>query len=88
LVIRGSYGNQASLFTSSGNAAHRFRYEAEAGNIGINVGLAAPMTFFPFLGWRESFFGELHGQDMDAVEFFTQEKVVIERKHKKWTYKF
>ncbi|HLO28519.1 MAG TPA: CoA-acylating methylmalonate-semialdehyde dehydrogenase [Anaerolineales bacterium] len=88
LVNSGQYGNQASLFTSSGNAARRFRYEAEAGNIGINIGVAAPMAFFPFSGWKESFFGDLHGQGMDAVEFFTQKKVVVERWPKEWSRKF
>jgi len=88
LVNRGVYGNQACLFTSSGNAARRFRYEAEVGNVGINIGVAAPMAFFPFSGWKESFFGDLHGQGMDAVEFFTQKKVVIERWPQEWTRKF
>jgi malonate-semialdehyde dehydrogenase (acetylating) / methylmalonate-semialdehyde dehydrogenase len=88
LVNSGQYGNQASLFTSSGNAARRFRYEVEAGNIGINIGVAAPMAFFPFSGWKESFFGDMHGQGMDAVEFFTQKKVVVERWPKEWTRKF
>ena len=82
------YGNQASIFTASGTAARRFRYEAQAGNIGINIGVAAPMAFFPFSGWKESFFGDLHGQGLDAVEFFTQKKVVIERWPKEWTRKF
>ena len=88
LVNSGEYGNQASLFTSSGSAARKFSHEADAGNIGINIGVAAPMAFFPFSGWKESFFGELHGQGMDAVEFFTQKKVVIERWPKEWTRKF
>jgi len=88
LVNAGAYGNQASLFTSSGSAARKFRYEAEAGNIGINIGVAAPMAFYPFSGWKDSFFGELHGQGMDAVEFFTQKKVVVERWPKEWTRKF
>lgn len=82
------YGNQASLFTSSGSAARKFRYEVDAGNIGINIGVAAPMAFFPFSGWKESFFGDMHGQGMDAVEFFTQKKVVIERWPKEWSRKF
>jgi malonate-semialdehyde dehydrogenase (acetylating)/methylmalonate-semialdehyde dehydrogenase len=82
------YGNQASLFTTSGNAARRFRYEADAGNIGINIGVAAPMAFFPFSGWKDSFFGDMHGQGMDAVEFFTQKKVVVERWPKEWSRKF
>ncbi len=79
LVNSGQYGNMACLFTSNGAAARKFRYEAEVGNIGINIGVAAPMAFFPFSGWKESFFGDLHGQGMDAVEFFTQKKVVVER---------
>ena len=88
LVNTGNYGNMASLFTSSGAAARQFRYEAEVGNIGINIGVAAPMAFFPFSGWRDSFFGTLHGQGRDAVEFYTQEKVVVERWPKEWTRKF
>ena len=88
LVNSGQYRNQASLFTASGNAARRFRYEADAGNIGINIGVAAPMAFFPFSGWKDSFFGDMHGQGMDAVEFFTQKKVVVERWPKEWTRKF
>lgn len=88
IVNGGQYGNQASLFTTSGNAARRFRYEAEAGNIGINIGVAAPMAFFPFSGWKESFFGDLHGQGKHAVEFFTQTKVVVERWFQDWTRQF
>jgi malonate-semialdehyde dehydrogenase (acetylating) / methylmalonate-semialdehyde dehydrogenase len=88
LVNSGEYGNMACLFTTSGVAARKFRYEALAGNIGINIGVAAPMAFFPFSGWKESFFGDLHGQGMDAVEFFTQKKVVIERWPKEWSRKF
>jgi malonate-semialdehyde dehydrogenase (acetylating)/methylmalonate-semialdehyde dehydrogenase len=76
---RSKFGNQASLFTSSGAAARRFRYEAPAGNIGINIGVAAPMAYFPFSGWKDSFFGVQHGQGRDAVEFYTEKKVVIER---------
>jgi malonate-semialdehyde dehydrogenase (acetylating)/methylmalonate-semialdehyde dehydrogenase len=82
------YGNQASLFTSSGSAARKFRYEVDAGNIGINIGVAAPMAFFPFSGWKDSFFGDMHGQGTDAVEFFTQKKVVVERWPKEWSRKF
>lgn len=88
LVNSGQYGNQASLFTSSGSAARKFRYEVEAGNVGINIGVAAPMAFFPFSGWKDSFFGDMHGQGMDAVEFFTQKKVVVERWPREWTRKF
>ena len=88
IVNGGAYGNQASLFTSSGSAARKFRYGAQAGNIGINIGVAAPMAFFPFSGWKDSFFGDMHGQSMDAVEFFTQKKVVVERWPKEWSRKF
>jgi malonate-semialdehyde dehydrogenase (acetylating)/methylmalonate-semialdehyde dehydrogenase len=88
LVNSGKHGNMACIFTSDGAAARKFRYEADAGNIGINVGIAAPMAFFPFSGWKDSFFGDLHGQGLDAVEFFTQKKVVVERWPKEWTRKF
>ena len=79
LVNSGRYGNMACLFTRSGAAAREFRTKVDVGNVGINLGVAAPMAFFPFSGWKESFFGILHGQGRDAVEFYTQEKVVIER---------
>ena len=88
LINGGQYGNMACLFTSNGAVARKFRYEAGAGNIGINVGIAAPMAFFPFSGWKDSFFGDLHGQGHDAVEFFTQKKVVVERWPKEWSRKF
>ena len=78
-INSGSYGNMACLFTSSGASARKFRYEAQIGNIGINVGVAAPMAFFPFSGWKDSFFGDLHGQSWDAVDFLTRKKVVVER---------
>jgi malonate-semialdehyde dehydrogenase (acetylating)/methylmalonate-semialdehyde dehydrogenase len=88
LVNAGEYGNQACVFTSSGAAARKFRYEADAGNIGINIGVAAPMAFFPFSGWKNSFFGTLHAQGKHAVEFFTQTKVVVERWLGSWERKF
>ncbi|NER95337.1 MAG: CoA-acylating methylmalonate-semialdehyde dehydrogenase [Symploca sp. SIO1B1] len=88
LVNSGKWGNMACLFTNSGAAARKFRYEAEAGNIGINIGVAAPMAFFPFSGWKDSFFGDLHGQGQQAVEFFTQTKVVVERWPKEWSRQF
>ncbi len=88
LVNGGEYGNMACIFTSSGAAARQFRYEADAGNIGINIGVAAPMAFFPFSGWKNSFFGTLHAQGKHAVEFFTQTKVVVERWLGAWERKF
>src|SRR5712692_4590235 len=88
LVNAASFGNMACLFTSSGAAARKFRYEAQAGNIGINIGVAAPMAFFPFSGWKESFFGDMHAQGRDAIEFYTEKKVVVERWPREWTRKF
>jgi malonate-semialdehyde dehydrogenase (acetylating)/methylmalonate-semialdehyde dehydrogenase len=73
------YGNAASLFTASGAEARRFRHEADPGNLGVNVGTAAPMAFFHFGGAKESFFGDLHAQGDDAVRFYTDETVYIER---------
>lgn len=73
------FGNAASIFTSSGKLARKFRYETPCGNLGINIGIAAPMAFFPFSGMKDSFFGILHGQGKEAIRFFTESKVVIQR---------
>jgi malonate-semialdehyde dehydrogenase (acetylating)/methylmalonate-semialdehyde dehydrogenase len=79
-VIKGiPYGNAASLFTSSGKWAREFKYRLPCGNIGINIGIAAPIATFPFAGMKDSFFGDLHGQGRDAIQFFTDRKVVITR---------
>ncbi len=88
IVNAGPYGNMACLFTSSGAAARQFRYEARVGNVGINVGVAAPMAFFPFSGWKESFFGDMHAQGGDAIEFYTEKKIVVERWPKEWSRTF
>ena len=88
LVNARSYGNMACIFTSSGAAARKFRNEADAGNVGVNIGVAAPMAFFPFSGWNESFFGDLHAQGRHGVEFYTQTKVVIERWPREWSRQF
>jgi malonate-semialdehyde dehydrogenase (acetylating)/methylmalonate-semialdehyde dehydrogenase len=88
ILSRSSYGNAASIFTTSGYNARKFRYEAPAGNIGVNIGVAAPMAYFPFSGWKDSFLGVLHGQGRDAIEFYTDKKVVIERWPKEWSRKF
>jgi len=79
LLGESEYGNAATLFTSNGRAARQFKHSAPAGNIGINVGVAAPIAYFPFSGWKASFFGDLHAQGRDGVEFYTEKKVVIER---------
>ncbi len=73
------YGNAASIFTASGKAAREFKHRVVCGNIGVNIGVAAPMAFFPFAGMKESFLGTLHGQGRDAIDFFTDRKVVITR---------
>lgn len=79
LINKGTnYGNAASIFTTSGHDAREFRRRVQAGNIGVNVGVAAPIAYFPFGGMRDSFFGILHGQ-MDSVDFFTDRKVIISR---------
>jgi malonate-semialdehyde dehydrogenase (acetylating)/methylmalonate-semialdehyde dehydrogenase len=88
LVNERSYGNMACIFTSDGASARRFRYEVNAGNVGINVGVAAPMAQFPFSGWGESFFGDLHAQAGHGVEFYTQTKVVVERWPRDWSRRF
>jgi malonate-semialdehyde dehydrogenase (acetylating)/methylmalonate-semialdehyde dehydrogenase len=88
LINDNRYGNSACIFTRSGAAARKFRHDTMAGNIGVNIGVAAPMAFFPFSGWKESFFGDLHGQSSHAVEFYTQTKVVIERWNDEWSRKF
>src|SRR6266404_1670631 len=88
LIDESPYGNAASIFTTSGAAARKFRYEASAGNIGINIGVAAPMAYFPFSGWKDSFFGVVHSQGRDGIEFYTEKKVVIERWPKEWSRKF
>jgi len=88
MVNARSYGNMACIFTRDGASARRFRYEVSAGNIGINIGVAAPMATFPFSGWGESFFGDLHAQARHGVEFYTQTKVVIERWPREWSRKF
>lgn len=88
LINQGEYGNMACLFTTSGAAARKFRHQVRAGNVGINLGVAAPMAFFPFSGWKQSFFGDLHAQGRHGVEFYTETKVVVERWPDQWTRQF
>ena len=87
-LSKSAFGNSAAIFTSSGSAARKFRYEVPTGNIGVNIGVAAPMAYFPFSGWRDSFMGVLHGQGKDAIEFYTDKKVVIERWPSEWSRQF
>ncbi len=87
-VNASSFGNMACIFTSSGAAARKFRYEARVGNVGVNIGTPAPMAFFPFSGWKGSFFGDLHAQGKDAIEFYMDKKIVVERWPKEWSRQF
>jgi malonate-semialdehyde dehydrogenase (acetylating)/methylmalonate-semialdehyde dehydrogenase len=79
IIHSNPYGNASCIFTSSGKLAREFQRRVRAGNVGINIGIAAPMAFFPFGGMGDSFFGVLHGQGKEAVRFFTESKVVIQR---------
>lgn len=79
MIHANPFGNAASIFTDSGRAARKFQYETQCGNIGVNIGIAAPMAFFPFSGMKDSFLGDLHGQGQDSIRFFTESKVVIQR---------
>jgi malonate-semialdehyde dehydrogenase (acetylating)/methylmalonate-semialdehyde dehydrogenase len=78
--VNGSrYGNAGAIFTQSGEAARQYRYEVEAGMLGVNVGVPAPVAWFPFSGWRDSIDGDLHANGSDAVSFYTRAKVVTSR---------
>ena len=88
IIERSTYGNASSIFTASGAAARKFRHSVSTGNVGINIGVPAPMAYFPFSGWKGSFFGVMHAQGRDAIEFFTDKKVIVERWPREWSRKF
>lgn len=79
VVNRSDFGNAASLFTDSGHKANRFKHEVEAGNLGVNLGTAAPMAYFSFGGRKDSFFGDLHAQGQDMINFYTDKMSYLER---------
>jgi len=79
IVNSSRFGNGTSIFTESGASVRRYRHEVEAGMIGVNIGVAAPVAFFPFSGWKDSFLGDLHAHGTDAVEFYTRKKTVTSR---------
>jgi malonate-semialdehyde dehydrogenase (acetylating)/methylmalonate-semialdehyde dehydrogenase len=79
LINSSRFGNGTSIFTESGASVRRYRHEVEAGMIGVNIGVAAPVAFFPFSGWKDSFLGDLHAHGGDAVEFYTRKKTVTSR---------
>ena len=79
-AVNGSrFGNGVSIFTESGAAVRRFKHDVEAGMVGVNIGVAAPVAFFPFSGWKDSFLGDLHAHGTDAVDFYTRKKTVTSR---------
>jgi malonate-semialdehyde dehydrogenase (acetylating)/methylmalonate-semialdehyde dehydrogenase len=79
IVNASRFGNGTSIFTENGAAVRRYRHDVEAGMVGVNIGVAAPVAFFPFSGWKDSFLGDLHAHGPDAVEFFTKKKTVTSR---------
>ena len=79
VVNKSRFGNASSIFTESGSAAREYTSRVEAGMVGVNIGVAAPMAFFPFAGWKQSFFGDLHAHGKDAVAFYTEQKVIMSR---------
>ena len=79
IVNASRYGNGTSIFTESGAAVRRYRHLVEVGMIGVNIGVAAPVAFFPFSGWKDSFLGDLHAHGTDAVDFYTRKKTVTSR---------
>jgi malonate-semialdehyde dehydrogenase (acetylating) / methylmalonate-semialdehyde dehydrogenase len=79
VINHSRFGNGTSIFTENGAAVRRFRHEVEAGMIGVNIGVAAPVAFFPFSGWKDSFLGDLHAHGPDAVDFYTRKKTVTSR---------
>ncbi|MEO8126419.1 MAG: CoA-acylating methylmalonate-semialdehyde dehydrogenase [Bryobacteraceae bacterium] len=79
LVNSSAFGNTTSIFTSSGKSAREYQAKVDVGMIGVNIGVAAPMAFFPFAGWKASFFGDLHAHGKDAIAFYTEQKVLMTR---------
>ena len=78
-IARSRFGNGVSIFTESGAAVRRFKHQVDAGMVGVNIGVAAPVAFFPFSGWKDSFLGDLHAHGTDAVDFYTRKKTVTSR---------
>ena len=79
IVGQSRFGNGVSIFTENGAAVRRFRHQVEAGMMGVNIGVAAPVAFFPFSGWKDSFLGDLHAHGTDAVDFYTRKKTITSR---------
>lgn len=78
-IRKSRYGNGATIYTKDAHAIRTFREEADAGMLGINVGVPATMAFFPFSGWKDSFYGDLHVNGKDGVNFYTRKKMITSR---------
>ena len=79
IANRSRFGNAAAIFTRDGRSAREFVHRIEAGMVGVNIGVPAPAAYFPFVGWKGSFYGDLHATGRDAIEFYTRKKVVTTR---------
>jgi malonate-semialdehyde dehydrogenase (acetylating)/methylmalonate-semialdehyde dehydrogenase len=79
LVNSSPFGNTTTIYTSDGRSAREYTSRIEVGMVGVNMAVAAPMAFFPFTGWKQSFFGDLHAHGKDAVAFYTEQKVIMTR---------
>lgn len=79
IVNSSPFGNGVSIFTESAAAVRKFRHDVQVGMVGVNIGVAAPVAFFPFSGWKASFLGDLHAHGPDGVDFFTRKKTITSR---------
>jgi malonate-semialdehyde dehydrogenase (acetylating)/methylmalonate-semialdehyde dehydrogenase len=79
IVNSSDFGNTTTIYTQSGKAAREYQSRVEVGMVGVNMAVAAPMAFFPFAGWKNSFFGDLHAHGKDGVLFYTEQKVLMTR---------
>jgi malonate-semialdehyde dehydrogenase (acetylating)/methylmalonate-semialdehyde dehydrogenase len=79
IVNKSKFGNSATIYTQDAKAVRQFREDAEPGMLGVNVGVPAPMAFFPFSGTKDSFYGDLHVNGKDGVQFFTRKKMITSR---------
>jgi malonate-semialdehyde dehydrogenase (acetylating)/methylmalonate-semialdehyde dehydrogenase len=78
-IEKSRFGNGATIYTKDAKAVRQFREEADAGMIGVNVGVPATMAFFPFSGWKDSFYGDLHVNGKDGLNFYTRKKMITSR---------
>jgi len=79
LANQSRFANGACIFTNNGGSVWKFRENIDAGMLGVNIGIPAPMAFFPFSGWKDSFYGDLHANGKDGLQFYTRKKVITTR---------